>query len=394
MELYDTRTRGKRRLEVGAEVTVYVCGITPYDSAHLGHAATYLAFDVLVRYLEHLGHRVRYARNITDVDDDILRTARERGVDFRALARAEVAQFDASLQRLGLREPDAVPLATETVPAIAVAVEDLWRAGAAYALADGRVYFDTAAAGDGFRSFGALDRDEALRQFGEKGGDPEAPGKRDALDFLLWQPSTEGEPSWPSAFGDGRPGWHLECSVMAIEHLGPTIDVHGGGSDLVFPHHAAEVLQSEALTGKRPFARHWVHTGMVALDGTKMSKSLGNLVFLGDLLDHADPDVVRCALLRHHYRSDWSYDASELRRAERAVAQWRSAVARAADVEDASAGARFQAALDDDLDAPSALRAIDDAAAAGAGATVRSLAEVLGFRLGAPRAAAAPPQAS
>ena len=380
MELHDSRTRGRRAFAPGREVTLYVCGITPYDAAHLGHAMTYLAFDVLVRLLEHRGHVVRYARNVTDVDDDILRTARERGVDWQELARTEVRAFDESLAALGLRAPDVVPWATEAVHAMAAAAARLVEAGAAYALPDGRVYFDVGATDGGFEGFAGLDRDEALRQFGEKGGDPDAPGKRDNLDFLLWQPSAPGEPTWPSPFGEGRPGWHLECSVMALEHLGATIDVHGGGSDLAFPHHAAEVLQSEALTGVRPFARHWLHTGMVGLDGVKMSKSLGNLVFLRDLLARADADVVRCALLRHHYREDWSFEDAEVDRATEAVATWRRAAEDAPDGTDAALDARVEAALEDDLDTPGALAAIDAAAAARAGGSVRRSTALLGFR--------------
>ena len=381
MELWDSRTRSRRTFAPGPRVTLYVCGITPYDAAHLGHAMTYLVFDVLVRYLERSGRIVRYARNVTDVDDDILRAARERGADWRELARDEVAAFDASLRALGLRDPDVVPWATEALPGIADAAARLVATGAAYALPDGRVYFDTVAAGGAFEGFGGLSRDEALRQFAEKGGDPEAPGKRDPLDFLLWQPSAPDEPRWPSPHGEGRPGWHLECSVMAIEHLGPAIDLHGGGSDLVFPHHAAEVLQSEALTGVRPFVGHWLHVGMVGLEGTKMSKSLGNLVVLRDLLDRADADAVRCTLLRHHYRTDWSFEEDEVERAAAAVGAWRRAAAEGVDVEDAALEARGLAALEDDLDTPGVLAVLDAAADVGAGASVRRLAGVLGFAL-------------
>ncbi|WP_370323866.1 class I tRNA ligase family protein [Euzebya sp.] len=377
MRLYDTRTRAVDTFIAAATVRLYVCGITPYDSAHLGHAFVYTTFDVLIRRLEARGHRVVYVRNVTDVDDDILRTARERDVNFEVLARSEAAAFDVNLRRLGLREADVIPYATETVPAMVTTVGGLLDRGLAYALGDGRVYADTGAM-DGFLSFSRLDRDEALRQFAEKGGDPEAEGKRDALDFLLWQPSLPDEPSWEAPWGRGRPGWHLECSVMATEHLGPVIDIHGGGSDLVFPHHEAEILQAEGLTGQAPFARVWMHVGMVGLDGTKMSKSLGNLVFLGDLLDRHDADAVRYLLLSHHYRSEWDYTEDEMELAAAAVKGWDAAPdGDPAAAEDllAAVGAR----LDDDLDAPGALALIDAAAGDGEGWAARAAAASLGF---------------
>ncbi len=379
MRLYDTRTRSMTPLIAGHTVRLYVCGITPYDATHLGHAFTYTAFDALIRYLEHRGHLVRYVRNITDVDDDILRRATELGVAFDELARAETERFDRQLTTLGLRPPDVAPLATDTVPAMRQAIAGLIARGAAYPLNDGRVYFDTTAAGGAFGLLSRLDRDEMLRQFAEKGGDPGAAGKRDALDFLLWQPSKPGEPTWDSDWGRGRPGWHIECSVMAMEHLGPVIDLHGGGNDLVFPHHEAEILQSEGLTGQAPFARFWLHAGMVGLEGVKMSKSLGNLVFVGDLLERYEPGALRRYLLSHHYRDDWSFDDAALAEAAAAFKRWREAAGPSRtrrDLVDA-----FHAAMDDDLDTPAALSVMDDAAAAGAGATLCQLAAVLGFTL-------------
>lgn len=378
MRLYDTRTRTMRDLAAGPLVRCYVCGITPYDSTHLGHAFTYVVFDALFRVLEQRGHTVRYVRNVTDVDDDILRKARELDVGFQELARREVARFDRDLAALGLRRPDVEPRATDTVPAIARAVRGLVDAGVAYATGDGRVYVDTQATSQ-FGRLARLDRDEALRQFAEKGGDPDAPGKRDALDFLLWQPSAPGEPRWDSDFGPGRPGWHIECSVMAQEHLAPTIDIHGGGNDLVFPHHEAEIVQAEHLTGQAPFARFWMHTGMVAIDGEKMSKSLGNLVFVQDLLERYEAGALRRYLLEHHYRADWSYVGEELDEAAAGYKVWSDAAGTDGARPDLSED--FHAALDDDLDAPRAIAVLDTAAQAGAGTTLRELAGVLGFRL-------------
>jgi L-cysteine:1D-myo-inositol 2-amino-2-deoxy-alpha-D-glucopyranoside ligase len=378
MRLFDTRARSLEPLVAGRTVRLYVCGITPYDSTHLGHAFTYVAFDTLVRYLEHLGHRVRYVRNVTDVDDDILRKARELDLDYTLLAAREVARFEDGLAALGCRQPDASPRASQVIPAIRQAVSGLLERGVAYALDDGRVYFDVGAA-PGFGAFSGLDREQMHRQFAEKGGDPEATGKRDPLDFLLWQPSADDEPSWDSPWGPGRPGWHIECSVMAQEELGATIDIHGGGSDLVFPHHEAEVVQAESLTRQAPFSRFWLHTGMVGLEDVKMSKSLGNLVFASDLRERYEADAVRRYLLSHHYRRSWDHDEGDLADAAAAVKRWREAAGN--DDERPDLAEAFHAAMNDDLDTPGAVRALDEAAAAGAGRTLRALAPVLGLSL-------------
>jgi L-cysteine:1D-myo-inositol 2-amino-2-deoxy-alpha-D-glucopyranoside ligase len=378
MKLFDTRSGDTRDLIAAHTVRLYVCGITPYDAAHLGHAATYVAFDVLVRALERLGRRVLYVRNVTDVDDDILRTARERDVDYLELAEHETARFDQALAALGCRAPDVAPRATQTVPAIVTAIEGLIARGSSYALDDGRVYLEVGRAAT-FGALSRLDRDEMLREFAEKGGDPDAPGKRDALDMLLWQASGDGEPSWPSPWGPGRPGWHIECSVMAMEHLGAVIDVHGGGEDLIFPHHEAEIIQSESLTGQRPFARFWMHTGMVGLDGEKMSKSVGNLVFVRDLLDRVEGPVIRAYLLSHHYRESWGHSDDELEQACDRFKRWQAA---------APMGGRDHAAeracwdtLSDDLNTPDVLGLMDRLASTGRGESLRRIGAVLGFVL-------------
>jgi L-cysteine:1D-myo-inositol 2-amino-2-deoxy-alpha-D-glucopyranoside ligase len=378
VKLYDTLSREIRPFIAGRTVRLYVCGITPYESSHLGHAFTYTVFDTLVRYLSHLGHVVRYARNVTDVDDDMLREARELGVPYDELARQEVARFDRELAALNLRAPDAEPWATSVIPAIVQAVRGLVAAGYAYALPDGRVYFDTGR-DDRFGRLSRLDRDEMLRQFAEKGGDPDAPGKRDTLDFLLWQPSAADEPAWASDWGPGRPGWHIECSVMANEELGSTIDIHGGGNDLVFPHHEAEAVQAERLTGQGPFARFWLHTGMVGIDGVKMSKSLGNLVFVGDLLERFEAGALRRYLLQHHYRESWSYDDAAIEEAARGWKSWQEAAGEGGTRPDLEAA--FHAAVQRDLDLPTAIDVLDAAAEAGAGTTLRHLAQILGFTL-------------
>ena len=379
MRLFDTRTGDTRELIAGHTVRLYVCGITPYDATHLGHAFTYVVFDVLLRALERRGHRVRHVRNVTDVDDDILRVANERGVDYLEMAESETARFDQDMRALGVRPPDVAPRATQTIEPIITAVEGLIARRSAYALQDGRVYFDIAAAGDRFGLLSRLDRAQMLEQFAEKGGDPQAPAKRDPLDFLLWQPSADPAASWASPWGDGRPGWHIECSVMAMEHLGSVIDVHGGGNDLIYPHHEAEILQSEHLTQQGPFARFWVHTGMVALEDVKMSKSLHNLVFVRDLLDRVEGAVIRCYLLAHHYRSSWSYRDEELDAAGERLKRWQAAAAFGG--VDADAEQACWDALEDDLATPRVLELMDDLAASGHGASLRRVGAVLGFQL-------------
>lgn len=376
LELFDTRTQQVRPFRAARTVRLYVCGITPYDSAHLGHAFTYVAFDALTRYLEHRGHRVLSVRNVTDVDDDILRKARELGRDYLELGHEEVRRFHRDLERLNVRPPDAVPLATQTVPAMVDSIRVLVDTGQAYALPDGRVYFDTQTSGR-FAELSGLSREAMLVEFAEKGGDPEAPEKRDPLDFLLWQPSAGDEPSWDSDWGRGRPGWHIECSVMIAEELGNVIDIHGGGRDLVFPHHSAEMLQAEGVSGQAPFVRHWLHTGMVALDGTKMSKSLGNLVFVEDLLDRFDAGALRRYFLEHHYRQDWVYDDEAAEAAARSFKTWRDA----ADGQGRDDGLerRFHLAMCDDLNTPEAIRIMDETVSSGAGASLRAMAEILGF---------------
>jgi L-cysteine:1D-myo-inositol 2-amino-2-deoxy-alpha-D-glucopyranoside ligase len=377
LRLFDTRAGELRDFRAGHTVRIYVCGITPYDSAHLGHAFTYVAFDVLTRLLEHLGHRVLLVRNVTDVDDDILRKARELGEDYLELGRREVERFDHDLERMGVRPPDAVPLATETVPAMVTSIRALVEQDQAYALDDGRVYFDTQASGR-FAELSRLSREQMLVEFAEKGGDPEAPDKRDPLDFLLWQPSGADEPAWDSDWGPGRPGWHIECSVMIAEELGSVIDIHGGGRDLIFPHHSAEILQAESISGQSPFARFWLHTGMVALDGTKMSKSLGNLVFVEDLLERFDPGAVRRYFLEHHYRADWTFLDEELQESAAGFKRWSQV---GDDGRREVLEQQFLAALAEDLDTPGAVAALDAMAAAGAGESLRRYAPILGFLL-------------
>jgi len=363
IRLYDTARQEIVPFEPPRLVKMYVCGITPYDSTHLGHAATYLTYDVLIRRLEELGHEVALIRNVTDVDDSILPKARQLGVNYLELADAEMARFRSDMEALGMRPPLSEPRATEAVPQIIDLVSRLLAAGHAYR-ADGSVFFDIST----FPAYGALshlNREEMLRIAAERGGRPDDPAKRDPLDFTLWQRSAPDEPAWDAPFGPGRPGWHIECSAMVLAAHGPTLDLHGGGTDLIFPHHESEIAQSTAITGQ-PLARHWMHSAMVAYDGEKMSKSLGNLVFVSDLLKVADPRAIRLALLRHHYRAGFEWfdtdldEGRALLRRLLAAADCGSDPTFAGGADPRPFAERVRAALDDDLDVPRALDALDD----------------------------------
>ncbi|MHB1138275.1 MAG: cysteine--tRNA ligase [Microthrixaceae bacterium] len=374
MRLYDTARREIVPFEPPDHVvTMYTCGITPYDSTHLGHAATYLTYDVLQRRLRDLGHETRCVRNITDVDDSILPKARELGVHYLDLAASELARFDADMERLGMLPAWSEPRATSAIPDIRGFIGMVLDRGFAYQ-AGGAVYFEVAK----FPKFGEIShysRDEMLAFAKERGGNPDDPHKRDPLDFVLWQPSLPDEPAWDSLWGPGRPGWHIECSALALRELGTTIDLHGGGSDLIFPHHECEAAQSEAATGE-PLVRHWMHQAMVRMDGEKMSKSLGNLVFVSDLSQVWDPRSIRLACLVHHYRDSWEWRDGLMPEAQARLTSWIGAGPGEGALSD------VRAALDEDLDTPAAIAAIDAAASRGEG--VGRAAMLLGVDLRAP----------
>jgi L-cysteine:1D-myo-inositol 2-amino-2-deoxy-alpha-D-glucopyranoside ligase len=372
MRLFDTARREVVDFDPGEIVTMYSCGITPYDAAHLGHASVYLTFDVLQRRLRDLGHVTRCVRNVTDVDDDILRKAREMGVYYLDLAAEEMARFDADMVALGLLPVYSEPRATSAIADILSLIAAVLESGHAYE-SGGSVYFDVAT----FSPFGRLsgfDRPTMLRLAAEQGGNPDDPNKRHPLDFVLWQPSLADEPAWESRWGPGRPGWHIECSALARRELGDTIDIHGGGRDLIFPHHECEIAQCESVTNQ-PFVRHWLHVGLVALEGKKMSKSLGNLVFVADLLKEYEPMAIRLALLGHHYRADWEWGSDDADRAADRLERWREAPATGPD----GGLAVVRRHLDDDLDTPGALAALDRLAAEDA--PVAAGAELLGVGL-------------
>lgn len=366
VRLHDTASGQLRVAATGPVAGLYVCGITPYDATHLGHAATYLAFDLLQRGWLDAGLEVVYVQNVTDVDDPLLERARQTGVDWRALAADQTALFGEDMTTLAVIPPQVYLGAVETIPLALAAVTRLLDAGAAYVLdagpqgPGGDVYFDVTS-DPAFGQVSHLDPAQMTAVFAERGGDPGRAGKRHPLDPLLWRSARDGEPSWPGgALGPGRPGWHIECVAIAREHLPHPFDVQGGGSDLVFPHHEMSTSHARVLSGGAPLARTYAHAGMVGLDGEKMSKSLGNLVFVSQLrAAGVDPMAVRLAVLAHHYRDDWSWTTQGLREAEERLGRWRDAVSR-------EGGPPAEEMLDlvrermaDDLDAPGALRAVD-----------------------------------
>lgn len=380
MKLYDTAADAVIPFEPGPVVLMYTCGITPYDATHLGHAATYIGYDVLQRRLRDAGHETRCVRNVTDVDDDILRKARELDVHYLDLAAAETARFDDDMVALDMLESWSEPRATSAIADIRGFIGMVLDNGHAYE-SGGAVYFDVNSWPD-FGSISGYDRETMLALAAERGGNPEDANKRDPLDFVLWQPSAPGEPSWDSLWGPGRPGWHIECSALALRELDTTIDLHGGGSDLIFPHHECEAAQSSAATGE-PFVRHWMHQAMVRMDGEKMSKSLGNLVFVSELRKTYDPRAIRLGVVAHHYRTEWEWNDMIMPEAAQRLDRWIEAGAGDA------ALAEVRVALDNDLDTPGAVAAIDDAVAAGHG--VGQAALLLGVDLAKGAAAPAPP---
>ncbi len=349
MRLYDTARQEIVDLELGDHVRMYVCGITPYDSTHLGHAATYLTYDLIIRRLEDLGHTVELVRNLTDVDDSILSKARELGIDFLQLAESEINRFTQDMEALNTRPAALEPRATESIAGMIELIRGLESGGHTYTV-DGVTYFDVTT----FVSFGELSHltnEEMTALAAERGGSPDDPRQRNALDFVLWQPSADDEPRWDSPFGAGRPGWHIECSAMSMDALGTTIDIHGGGEDLIFPHHECEIAQSESVTGVT-FSRYWVHTGLVGYQGTKMSKSLGNLVFVSDLRQEIDPRAIRLALMAHHYRSNFEWFDEEASDAQSDLDRLVRAAGKADPVSHGPLVDEVRSALDDDLDTP------------------------------------------
>jgi L-cysteine:1D-myo-inositol 2-amino-2-deoxy-alpha-D-glucopyranoside ligase len=358
LRIHDTATGGPVTLDPGPVARLYVCGITPYDATHMGHAATYNAFDLVQRVWLDTKRQVHYVQNVTDVDDPLLERAAHTGEDWAALAEREVQLFREDMSALRVLPPDEFIGAVEAIPEITEAIEKLLAADKAYHV-DSDIYFPITAA-PGFGDESHYDRDKMLALFAERGGDPDRPGKRDPLDSLLWRDRRPGEPHWATGLGEGRPGWHIECSVIALNRLGMSFDVQGGGSDLIFPHHEHSAAHAEALTDSAPFARTYVHAGMIGLDGEKMSKSRGNLVLVSKLrAAGVDPMAVRLALLDGHYRADREWTGGRLPAAEARLARWRAAVALPSGPPADELLAAVRAALTNDLDTVAALAAVD-----------------------------------
>lgn len=409
MKVTNTLTGQKEEfVPAGDPVRMYVCGVTPYDSAHVGHAMSYIVFDVIRRYLEFRGYRVRHVQNFTDIDDKIIARAQRLGLDPLALAERYIAEYFADMDALNIKRAHVYPRATQEIPMIITIIQGLLRSGCAYVV-DGDVYFRVAAKPD----YGKLSKrtpDELLA-----GARVEIdPRKENPMDFALWKAAKPGEPSWPSPWGPGRPGWHIECSAMSLRYLGEEIDIHGGGQDLIFPHHENEIAQSECYTHHIPFVRYWIHNGLMQFAGTKMAKSVGNVITIKEVLQHHSADALRLFVLQSHYRRPLNFSDEGLEAAERGVERLRTAAggeaiadpeprlpeAAPATVEEAWNG--FLAAMDDDFNTPQALAHLFELASecnrlrdsgapaetlAAARQALRTLAGVLGFTL-RPRVAA------
>ncbi|GGS05264.1 L-cysteine:1D-myo-inositol 2-amino-2-deoxy-alpha-D-glucopyranoside ligase [Streptomyces nojiriensis] len=359
LQIHDTATQGTITLAPGPVARIYVCGITPYDATHIGHAATYNAFDLVQRVWLDTKRQVHYVQNVTDVDDPLLERALRDNQDWTELAERETALFREDMTALRMLPPQHYIGAVEAIPGIVPLVERLRDAGAAYEL-DGDTYFSVEA-DPHFGGVSHLDAEAMRLLSAERGGDPDRPGKKNPLDPMLWMAARSGEPSWDGgSLGRGRPGWHIECVAIALDHLGMGFDIQGGGSDLAFPHHEMGASHAQALTGEFPMAKAYVHAGMVALHGEKMSKSKGNLVFVSALRrSGVDPAAIRLALLSHHYRADWEWTDAVLDEAVARLERWRAAVSRPDGIAADAVLEEVREALANDLDAPAALAAVD-----------------------------------
>jgi len=397
MLLYDTYTAEKGMFSIPTDrpVTLYVCGVTPYDTTHIGHARTYLVFDMLVRYLRRHGAEVTYCQNVTDVDDPLFERARRDGVPWQDLAQQQLERFVADCAALNMLPPTYFPKASEEIATMIPMIARLVELGHAY-VREGNVYFSIHTDPD-FGKMARMGYAELLATANERGNNPDDPRKRDPLDFVLWRTASADDPTWDSPWGPGLPGWHIECSAMATRYLGSQIDIHGGGNDLLFPHHPCEIAQAEPVTGVRPFVRFWMHTGMVGLEGEKMSKSRGNLVFARDAIREHGPDALRWYLLSFPYREDFDYRHVDMLQTATHLTRVRQALSatggNATALDPTRARTAFDDALGDDLNTPLAFEIFGEfsnevisMAAEGrdvrsAQATLAELADVLGLQI-------------
>ncbi|MCI0820501.1 MAG: cysteine--tRNA ligase, partial [Chloroflexi bacterium] len=395
MRLYNTMSRRVEEVKQPDDaLKIYVCGITPYDHSHVGHAMSYIIFDVLRRYLEYRGFKVKHVQNYTDIDDRIIARAAERGVSYDQLAATYIEEYEEEMRELNVLPADIYPRATQEIPQIIEMVQGLIEKGRAYAVESGDVYFDVRS-DPGYGKLSGRDVDSM------RAGARVEPGeeKHDPADFALWKAAKPGEPSWESPWGPGRPGWHIECSAMSYRYLGATLDMHGGGQDLIFPHHENEIAQAEGFTGVKPFVRHWLHNGWLTLDEQKMSKSIGNIITIREALDRYGSDGIRIFVMTAHYRAPLAYSEEAMEAGKRAAERLQLAASvpggegPAADIPGDEYRERFGASMDDDLNTAGALaslfdlarninrardegRAVDEAQA-----TLRELAGVLGLTL-------------
>lgn len=396
MRLFNTQSQSIEQFEViNGRVGIYACGITPYDTTHAGHAFLFLMFDVLVRYLRDRGHDVTYVQNVTDIDDDILRKSAELGMAWDELGQRETDKYRNDMRNLNALDPDHYVAATAHIIEIVALVSSLVAKEVAYEV-NGNVYFAIDKDPD-FGKLSHIPREDMLAVANERGNKADDPNKKDPLDFILWQAGAPGEPTWDSPWSQGRPGWHIECSAMSTTYLGNTLDIHGGGYDLIFPHHECEIAQSEIATGVEPFARFWMHVAMVKYQGEKMSKSLGNLVLVSDVLKDSSADALRLYLLSNHYRTEWEYEDDTIDQWSSVADDLREAAEFPAygveDILDVSRQQqRFYDALDDDLDTPRAINVLREIAQAileapeeddirQAQDTLRALSDVIGLDL-------------
>lgn len=368
MKLFNTLTQSLQEFTPLKEtVSIYVCGVTPYDTTHLGHAFTYVTFDTLIRYLAYKGQKVKYVQNVTDVDDDVIRKARELGMQWDELGNREIERFLGDMDSLHVRRPDVYARATDEIERIIELTKTLIERGFAY-VSEGCVFFSVqkdAEFGVMAQAIGLNDYQSMLTIANERGNFPDDKRKRAPLDFILWQAQAPDEPAWDSPWGPGRPGWHVECSSMSMHYLGQQIDIHGGGGDLAFPHHTCEISQSEHYSGKAPFVGTWMHTGMVYQDGEKMSKSLGNLTLVRNLLKEYSANAIRLVLQSHHYRYPWECFPEDLHIAaatDQTFQQVREMVGQKLKGEDTMLHNRFIAAMENDLNTPEAIQLLKQSA--------------------------------
>ena len=396
MKVFDTLSGQKTEFKPeGKTVNMYICGVTVYDECHIGHAMSYVIFDAIRRYLEFRGYKVKHVQNFTDIDDKIINRANQLGISSTELAEKYINEYFRDMDALNIERAHVYPRATEEVPKIIEVIQGLIDKGYAYE-SGGSVYFRVR----NFPGYGKLSRqemDDMISRGSAEEGDKEFP-----LDFALWKAAKPGEPFWPSPWGQGRPGWHIECSAMALKYLGKTLDIHGGGQDLIFPHHENEITQSESFTGAVPFVRHWLHNGLLQLGENKMSKSLGNLITVKQALERYSPDALRLFILSSHYRSPLTYSEEVVKAAESGMERLRQAATDGGKAGGSALDAepyksRFTGSMDDDFNTAQALAALFELAreinrgreekcdVTAAQSTLRELAGVLGFTLEEPK---------